>query len=587
METHALLSQLRSSPNNARRTYRLVDIPILAALIKSQGLLQNLVVRDNGDSSYDVVEGERRRAAIRLLLKSGDWPKDRLIPIKVLSDEHNDTEVSLAANTGRVDMHPADTFEAFRQLVEDQGQTPEAIGMRFGYAVSTVRGFLKLANVSPRLMKAFRKNEVTLDQMQALAITDDHKRQETAFYDSPEHMRNPRSLRRMVMEGRIEADDKFARFVGLKAYETAGGQITRDLFGNENEAYIEDSGLLHQLVTAKLEAKAVKLREEGWKWVEVHPDLASANLWNHPKVSQGAHGFDPDSDTAHLYAGVILGVERDGKLAVHKGLLKPEDAKALKRAKANPEEPEVPAPKAKPGGAQLTASMIEELTAIRTMAVRCELSKRPHLTLAIVVHDLALAAFYEAWDQDQKLTEIAPKLTDVVSFIAKAEGSKAVAARKEGLDGWATRLPSEVKGLWPWMVAQKQSTLLELLAIIVAGNINMVRYRHEKTQPARIASSDRLAIALDLDMAKWWQPDARFLSRISKAAILAAVAEGVSPKVAASLDHGTKGDLVPAAERKLAKSNWLPVVLRTPQLSDDQPTVTETATGQDDGAATE
>jgi ParB family chromosome partitioning protein len=174
METHALLSQLKSSPNNARRTNRLVDIPVLAALIKSQGLLQNLVVRDNGDNSYDVVEGERRRAAIRLLFKSGDWPKDRLIPIKVLSDEHNDTEVSLAANTGRVGMHPADTFEAFRQLVEDQGQTPETIGMRFGYAVSTVRGFLKLANVSPRLMKAFRKDEVTLDQMQALPNAHSH-----------------------------------------------------------------------------------------------------------------------------------------------------------------------------------------------------------------------------------------------------------------------------------------------------------------------------------------------------------------------------------------------------------------------------
>ncbi len=40
----------------------------------------------------------------------------------------------------------------------------------------------------------------------------------------------------MVMEGRIEADDKFARFVGLSAYEAAGGQVTRDLFGDEDEA---------------------------------------------------------------------------------------------------------------------------------------------------------------------------------------------------------------------------------------------------------------------------------------------------------------------------------------------------------------
>jgi len=580
METHALLSQLKSSPMNARRTNRLVDIPVLAALIKSQGLLQNLVVRDNGDGAYDVIEGERRRAAIRLLVKSGDWPKDRLIPIKVLSDGHNDTEVSLAANLGRVDMHPADTFEAFRHLVEDEGRTPEAIGLRFGYAASTVRGFLRLANVSPRLMKAFRRDEVTLDQMRALAITDDHKRQETAFYDSPEHLRTPRSLRRMVMEGRIEANDKFARFVGLTAYEEAGGQVTRDLFGNEDEAYIEDSGLLHQLATAKLEAKAVELREEGWQWVEIHLDLAASGLWDHPKASRSEHGFDSDSDAARLYAGVILGIERDGTLAIHKGLLKPEVAKALKRATAKGEQRELPAPEAKPESVQFSATMIAELTAIRTMAMRCELAKRPNLALAIIVHDLALAAFYETWEHDEKLTEIALKLTDVASFIENGDGDKAVSERRAVLEDWASRLPSDVKELWPWVIAQEESALLELLAILVAGTINLVTSRGEKPS-ARATSRDRLTTALTLDMTRWWRADARFLSRISKAAILAALAEGVSPKIAASLSQGTKGDLVPAAERKLAKSSWLPVVLRTPKPSDDQVDVAEAEIGHD------
>src|SRR6185312_10242405 len=125
----------------------------------------------------------------------------------------------------------------------------------------------------------------------------------------------------------------------------------------------------------------------------------------------GSHGFDADSETAKLYAGVILGVERDGKLAIHKGLLKPDDAKALKRAKANGEEPPEPAKASSPKaqGVTLSAPVIEELTAIRTMAMRCELAKRPDLALAIVVHDLALPGFYEEWEQDKKLTEIVAK----------------------------------------------------------------------------------------------------------------------------------------------------------------------------------
>ena len=68
METMVPLSHLTGGRDNVRRTNPLIDIPVLAALIKSQGLLQNLLVRDNGDGKYRVIDGKRRRAAIRLLL---------------------------------------------------------------------------------------------------------------------------------------------------------------------------------------------------------------------------------------------------------------------------------------------------------------------------------------------------------------------------------------------------------------------------------------------------------------------------------------------------------------------------------------
>ena len=333
METEVPLSHLVLGRDNVRRTNPLIDIPVLAALIKSQGVLQRLLVRDNGDGKYRVVDGKRRRAAIKLLLQSGDWPKGQVIPVKVLSAEHNDTEVGLAANMSRVEMHPADTFEAFRRRVEDEGVTPEVIAARFGYSVSTVRGFLKLANVSPRLMRDFKKDEVTLDQMKALAITDDHKRQEAVFYDTPEHLRQPRTLRRLLMEGRLGVGDRFVRFVGIEAYEQAGGAVTRDLFGEDGDLYIEDAALMRKLATAKLEEEAARLRQQGWKWVEVRPDITAADLRAYRRVTRADHGFDPTSRTAKMYAGAIVGIDGDGILLVAPGLLKPEDAKALARAR--------------------------------------------------------------------------------------------------------------------------------------------------------------------------------------------------------------------------------------------------------------
>lgn len=570
MEKQVALLRLTVSRDNVRRTNPLVDIPILAALIKSQGLLQKLLVRDNGDGKYRVVDGKRRRAAIRLLVDSGDWPKSKLVPIEILSDEHNDTEVSLAANLGSVGMHPADTYEAFRHLVEDQGATPDSISGRFGYAVSTVRGFLKLANVSPRLMKAFRKDDITLEQIKALAITDDHKRQKAAFYNSPDYRRQPRDLRRLVMEGRIGADDRTVRFVGIDAYEAAGSQITRDLFGEDDEVYVEDSGLLHQLAAATLEAEADKLRKLGWKWVEINPDLTSSELAQQPRISPGTHGFGPDSKTARLYAGAILGIDHDGQLKTVTGVLKSDDAKALARARADKSEP--PSPTAVTSnaiGRQLAATMIEELTAIKTAALRAEIAKRPDLALALVVHDLALPVFYEPWESDKQLSEVRSKVTNVSELIKDAETCKAVVEINGVIDDWCVRLPKKAFDLWPWLTAQEQGALLELLGVLASQNVSAIRYRHEKTIPARIVSGNRLAHSLGLDMTAWWRPDAAFFARISKTAILTAIAEGVSPEVARSLDQGSKADLVAVAGRKLNGSAWLPEVLRNSEVVEE------------------
>ena len=130
-------------------------------------------------------------------------------------------------------------------------------------------------------------------------------------------------------------------------------------------------------------------------------------------------------------------------------------------------------------------------------------------------------------------------------------------------------MPDKAFDLWPWLVAQEQGVLLGLLGVLAAQNVNAVRYRHEKQVPDRVVSGRRLAHTLGLKMTNWWQPDADFFARISKVAILTAIAEGDSPQVARGLDQGSKGDLVAAAERKLRGTTWLPEVLRNPEPVED------------------
>ena len=77
-------------------------------------------------------------------------------------------------------MHPADQFEAFAALVAE-GRPIEDIAADFSVTPLVVQRRLKLANVSPRLMADYRADAVSLDQLMALAITDDHTAQEAAL----------------------------------------------------------------------------------------------------------------------------------------------------------------------------------------------------------------------------------------------------------------------------------------------------------------------------------------------------------------------------------------------------------------------
>jgi ParB family chromosome partitioning protein len=73
-------------------------------------------------------------------------------------------------------MHPADHFEAFAALLVEGRPTEEDIAVDFGVTPLVVGRRMRLANVSPRVLADYRADTVTLDQLMALALTDDHKR---------------------------------------------------------------------------------------------------------------------------------------------------------------------------------------------------------------------------------------------------------------------------------------------------------------------------------------------------------------------------------------------------------------------------
>ncbi|RUW71186.1 chromosome partitioning protein ParB, partial [Mesorhizobium sp. M2A.F.Ca.ET.067.02.1.1] len=173
-------------------------------------------------------------------------------------------------------MHPADQFEAFRELHE-RGLGAEEIAARFGITAHVVRQRLRLGAVSPKLMQVYRDGDLTLDQLMAFAITDDHVRQEQVF-ENLTYNREPYIIRRALTRTHVAATDRRAIFIGAEAYMEAGGAILRDLFTEDRGGFYEDAALLDRMVIEKLQGIGETIRQaEGWKWADVHIDFPHAN----------------------------------------------------------------------------------------------------------------------------------------------------------------------------------------------------------------------------------------------------------------------------------------------------------------------
>jgi ParB family chromosome partitioning protein len=277
------LNKLKKSPRNARKTpHSGAIIESYAASIAAKGILQNLVVEPECDGEgaetgfYFVSIGEGRRLAQLLRVKRKQIKKTE--PIRCVIDTVNDAhEISLDENITREDMHPADQFEAFRELHEERGWGAEEIAARFGITAHVVRQRLRLGAVSPRLMQVYRDGDLTLDHLMAFAITDDHARQEQVF-DNLTYNREPYAIRRELTRTHVAANDRRALFIGAEAYTEAGGAILRDLFTEDRGGFYEDAALLDRLAIEKLQGIAETVRQaEGWKWADVHIDYPHAS----------------------------------------------------------------------------------------------------------------------------------------------------------------------------------------------------------------------------------------------------------------------------------------------------------------------
>jgi ParB family chromosome partitioning protein len=602
------LRQLDLSPLNVRKTGGDEGISALAELVSAEGVLQNLsayeILQGEGETRYAVVAGGRRWRALRRLLGEGRITDEYPVPCVIVSYDRA-VQISLAENSGREPMHPADEFEAFKTLI-DAGQSTEDVAARFGVATVVVQRRLKLANVHPKFIALYRDGEITLEHLMAFAITDECTRQLEVWESLGAHGRSPNAIRQALTQQEVSLRDPIGRFVGLKAYEKAGGVVRRDLFAEEDEDVSLDGDLVRKLATAKLEKCAEKVRKEGLAWVQVRVvfDYATRAAYKHVKtvardpteeeqkaldavatelgriegeieeiqdddervaeLEREAAALDeqydalnaklsvPDPEQQAL-AGAVVSIGENGKVQIERDLLRPEDAGRFVRAENAQRRAG-----SKDGPRTHSATLVRRLTAQRTLALQATLIQRPNVALIALTHRLLLRAFpfygYRG-ESPVRIDGRPAELSPYASELAGSPAQAAIAARSADIEA---RLPRDPEQLFAWLSEQSQTEVLSLLAFCVAQSVDGVQ------ADEAASATDELARAAGLDMHAWWEPKAgNYLASLPKARILEIVREAVSPEVASALSIMKKVALAEAAEKRLAGTGWLPTLLRT------------------------
>ena len=617
------LDRLFISEANVRKVHYDDGIGELAALIDAQGLLQRLCVVPHPDGRCAVVAGGRRLRAMQALVSSGRWSPAQPVECK-LFDEGQAVQVSLAENSGRQDMHPADQMAAFRTLI-DEGLTVGQVAGRFGVSPLTVERRLKLARLAPRFMDLYRADEIEPDQLMALALVDDHGAQEAVWNGLSVHSRSAWRIKEVITSEAVSADGRLAIFVGLEHYEAEGGRVRRDLFSSPDDLsgiYLDNPELLQTLAMEKLSGVAAVIKEEGWLWTDCTLE-ADAMAWrHHGRVRQAQREPTPEEveaierlaaeqrqcadayeqhldegdDSADDYdeierqlceavdvaeeklmaagadlmqwsadqlsiAGAVLRIDRHGEVVVERRLIKPEDRKASQRAVGDDCDDESPSRDVvAKAKPEFSEPLMRDLTAHRTAAIQAALMQNPHIALVTLVHRMAETVFSLHGSGD-----------DIVKVTVRMTGDSLLAQEaNEYASSPAAALLGAAETEWGDRLPGSPAALFRWLLAQPQGTLlELLAYCTARrvnaitARPHGFNHSDALAEALEVDMADWWvATPASYFGRVSKAKALEAVKEAIGIDPAAATSGLKKDEVVAYCASKLEGTRWLPTPLR-------------------------
>ena len=160
--TEVPVATITPNPMQPRTALDAEAMEELAASIKEHGLIQPLIVTQQGPERYQLIAGERRWQASRMA---------GLATVPVIIKEASPQqvlEIALVENIQRADLNPLEEAAAYRQLVEEFGLTQEQVAERVGKSRVAVTNTMRLLRLPAEIRQALADSTIREGHARAL-----------------------------------------------------------------------------------------------------------------------------------------------------------------------------------------------------------------------------------------------------------------------------------------------------------------------------------------------------------------------------------------------------------------------------------
>ena len=165
-EVELEISKLRPNPNQPRKNFDEEALNDLAKSIKVHGVIQPIVVNNQGDGTYLIIAGERRYRASKLVGLTK-------VPAIVKNyTEKQIKEISIIENLQREDLNPIESARAIKQLMEEYKLTQEEVAERIGISRSNIANTIRLLTLYPDVIAMVEKGDLSAGHARCLVVLD-------------------------------------------------------------------------------------------------------------------------------------------------------------------------------------------------------------------------------------------------------------------------------------------------------------------------------------------------------------------------------------------------------------------------------